>query len=169
MTVFSGCKRLAGIAGQREDHGALPSAFWSRHLGGLCRQGTPTCLPKMLRLVGLDEISTDPENVAFSGVETVREAGALNQVLFGVPVPAGVRDGFHIKVVWWHDFLEFEAVQGPIDRFAGGIAHHVGHGRLVSHTATMRKISLNQWPVQPLWNWLQVLLILTKLPCERHE
>ena len=47
----------------------------------------------------------------------------LNQVLCGVPMPAVVQDGIHVKVVWWHDLLDFQALEGSLGRFTCSIGH----------------------------------------------
>ena len=57
----------------------------------------------------------------------------LNQVLCGVPMPAVVQDGIHVKVVRWHVLLDFQAVEGSLGRFTGSIGHHVGQGAGVPH------------------------------------
>ena len=46
-------------------------------------------------------------------------------------VVAGIHDG--VVVARWRDFLEFRAIEGPLDRFAGSIGHHIGHRAGVLH------------------------------------
>ena len=110
-----GVQCLAGFAGQCEDHGAVKSACRIRHLGALLgalwRQGAQTRLSTTV-LLGCDWIDVYPDHIAFTGVEIVRVAGPLNQVLHGVPMVAGVQDGFHVKVVRWHDLPDF---RGSLD------------------------------------------------------
>ena len=98
-----------------------------RHLGVLCRLGAPMQLSTMV-LLGCNRIVIDLDHFDFPVVETVGVADPLNQVLHGVPTAVDVQNGFHIKVVWWHDLLKFQAIEGPLDRFASNIGHHLGHG-----------------------------------------
>ena len=51
----------------------------------------------------------------------------------GVPMPAVVQDGIHVKVVRWHDLLDFQALEGSLGRFTCSIGHHVGQGAGVPH------------------------------------
>ena len=106
----------------------------------LWRQGNPIHPPTMALLAGHDGISADPDNMALQGVETARVVGPLNRLLHGVPMPASVQDGFHVKVVQLIDFLEFRAVEGPLDRLASSISPHVDHMSGVSYGIHMKYI-----------------------------
>ena len=44
-----------------------------------------------------------------------------------------VQNGFHFKVVWQLDLLEFWAIESPFDWFTRGVSHKVGHRISVSH------------------------------------
>ena len=98
-------QRLAGIAGKGEDHGAVESQCRTHHLETLWRRGTPAPPSGPGAALARDGTATDPDYVAFPGVETGRVTGPLNLVLYDVSPPAGVQDGFHVKVVWRHDLL----------------------------------------------------------------
>ena len=82
-------------------------------------------------MLARDGTATDPDYIAFPGVETGRVTGPLNQVL--CDVSAHVQDGFHVKVVQRRDLLEFWAIESPLDWFTRGIGHNVGHRTGVSH------------------------------------
>ena len=142
-------QRLAGIAGQGEDHGTVESQCGTHHLETLRRRVAPA--PPSgpgAAAPGREGTATDPDYVAFPGVETGRVTSPLNQVLCDVSPLARVQDGFHVKVVWRRDFLEFWAIESPLDWFTPGIGHNIGHRTGVSHG----------------FHWRQVLLILTWSP-----
>ena len=65
--------------------------------------------------LGHDRITTEPDHVAFPGIEVVRAASSRNLVLGAVPKPACVQDCLHVKVVWWCDFLKLQSIEDPLE------------------------------------------------------
>ena len=126
-------QRLGDIAGQGEGHRAVEGQCGTRHLETLWRRGGPAPPSGPGAALVHDGTATDPDFVTFPGVETGRVTGPLNQVLCEVSPPARVQDGFHGKVVWRHDLLEFWAIESPLDLFTRGISHDIGNRTGVLH------------------------------------